>query len=310
MKEKLREYNSDPFAFFDNLKPSFRGRIFNPFIKFRLNRRLALLFAVFLGAVPWLLFGFDSCIAQPLMCLYRLPSFFLGHITFSEWASTWNEYYGKEMHYSAFLIYGLAYWVLSRHYDVKLGITKSKNVAFTLSLTLFSVAIFEWFWIYSYAHFQAQPWVMTFKFPQARIILQNLAFSTLGVLGTLYFWLDSYVYNPVKRGYDRLYKFRLDWKAALLVSVTVGLALLWVYYPFYVQQIEVHLETGEVWSSSTRFPQTLYTIDLNPIDGQNAGVWFFVENNWVHGLNTLVKAMLTVTVCYVGMVKEVKSKDG
>ena len=309
MNSKLKEFYANPFGFVDKLEPTFKGHVFNPFLKFRLNRRLAFFFAVGLGLVPWILFGFDSCIAQPLMCLYRLPGLLLGNLTFGEWAHTWTEYYGKEMHYSAFLIYGLTYWALSRHFDVKLGIEKSKNVAYAASLTFLSIAIFEFYWMYSYAIFQSQPWVTSPQLPQLRILIQNIIFLTLGFFGVLYLWLDSYVLNDKGKVAGRLYRFRFDKKALVLAGVTVSLALLWIYYPFGVERISVPLENGEVWTVSQRFPQTLYTIDVDPTDSVNAGVWFFVENNWVHGLNTLVKIMVTATVCYVGLVKEVKNGE-
>jgi len=121
-------------------------------------------------------------------------------------------------------------------------------------------------------------------------------------------WADSFILDAKGKVVRRLYRFRLDKKALLLIGVTVSLALLWVYYPFYVKKISVPLETGEVWVNSQQFPQTLYTVDLDPTDNVNAGVWFFIENNWVHGLNTLVKVMLSLSVFYVGMVKEVKNR--
>lgn len=287
----------------DELKPSFRGRVFNPFLKFRLNRRLAFLIAIFLGLVPWILFGFDSCIGQPLMMVRQVPQLLSGEITFAAWTQIWHDHYGKEMHYSAFLIYGLMYWALSRHLDCNFGIVKSKNVAYSAGLTLLSVALFEWYWILSYAHFQNQSWVATLRMPQFRIILQNILFIILGGLAVLYMYLDSFMLDKASKIIGRIYKFRVDKITLGLVALSVSLAALWWYYPFYVERIRVPLETGEVWTNANRFPQTLYTIDLNPTDSVNAGVWYFVENNWVHGLNTLVKVVWTLTIFYFGMVK-------
>lgn len=288
----------------DAIKLGYGSHFFNPFFKYRLNRKIAFLFAVFLGAVPWILFGFDSCIGQPLMLLSRFPSYILGEISLTTWVATWAEHYGKEMHYSAFLIYGLMYWAISRHLDKKMNIHKSKNVAFSLSFLLLSVAVFEFYWIFSFATFQNQSWIITFKFPQARILLQNIGFATMGALGILYFWLDSFVYDPIRRGYDRLYKLRVDPFAFLLIVATVILAYVWIRYPFEVERFSVTLETGETWTNTRYFPQTLYTIDLDPTDSVNAGVWFYMENNLIHALNTIVKTFVCLTFTYVAWVRK------
>lgn len=301
-KEDFETYYHDPFLFFDTLTPSFRGHIFNPFLKFRLQRRIAFFMAILLGLIPWILFGFDSCIAQPMMMLYRIPALLTNQITYETWLGTWSEYYGKEMHYSAFLIYGLMYWALSRHFDVNLGIKRSKNVLYSASLTFLSIALFEFYWMGSYATFQNQPWVISPRWPQLRIIFQNLAFLIVGVGTVVYIWADSYILEG-KKIVGRTYTFNLNRKALLLIGLSIGLALLWIYYPGYVERITVTLETGETWSNTSRFPQTLYTIDMNPNDNVNAGEWFFLENNMVHGLNTLVKVVWTFTIFYIGKLK-------
>jgi hypothetical protein len=58
-----------------------------------------------------------------------------------------------------------------------------------------------------------------------------------------------------------------------------------------------------VWQSSRLFPQTLYTVDLNPGDGINAGVWFWIQNDWIHAVNTGVKAIWAATVYFLFSVK-------
>lgn len=274
-----------------------------------LNRKAAFVIAIVcLGA--WMAFGFDSTPLQFIHVLYEgVPQFLLGKASLGDLVAIYNRYYGKEMHYSAFVIYGLMYWALSRHFNKKLGITKSKNIAFTCSLVFLSVAIFEFFWMGSFAFFQKQPWVITPKWPQLRIHMQNILFLTVGVLGVLYMWADSYILNEKGKTIGRWFKFRWDKVAVGLVGLSVGLALLWWFYPGYVERFSVQLETGQTWTNSPNFPQTLYTIDLNPEDSVNAGVWFFHENNAIHGLNTLVKAICTFTVFYIGMVKEVKNHE-
>jgi len=317
LQTKWKQFTLDPFGFVNQLEPSFKDHVFNPFLKFRLNRRLAFFFAMVLGLVPWVLFGFDSCITQPLMLLHKLPALLLGKTSFKVWIGNWSQYYGTAMHYSAFLTYGLMYWFLSRYFDKRLGIVKSKNVAYSAGLTFLSIGIFELYWQACFAVFQNQAWVFAFKMPQLRIILQNLIFGFVGGLAVLYMYVDSFsLWKPpnvanLKQHWriKRLYTFRVDKTALALVAVTVGFSLLWIYYPGYVKKFSVPLENGEVWTSSQRFPQTLYTIDVNPTDSVNAGVWFFVENDWVHGINVFVKALMALTVCYVGLVKEVKQGE-
>jgi len=270
-----------------------------------LNRKAAFVTAI-VSLCLWAVLGFDSTPLQFIHVLYEgIPNFIVGKASLNDLHVIYDSYYGREMHYSAFVIYGLMYWALSRHFNKNLGITKSRNIAYTCSLTFLSIAIFEFFWMYSYATFQHQAWVITPKWPQLRIQLQNILFVTIGVLGVLYMWLDSHVYNTVKKGYDRIFTFRWDLYAICLVCLSVLLAVSWINYTGYVEKISVPLETGEVWTNSGNFPQTLYTVDLNPNDNVNAGVWFYVGNDLIHGLNTLVKVVWTLTILYVGLVKKI-----
>lgn len=274
-----------------------------------LNRKAAFVVAmVCLGA--WLVFGFDSTPLQFIHVLYEgIPQFLLGKASLGDLVTIYSKYYGCEMHYSAFVIYGLMYWALSRHFHKNLGITKSKNIAFTCSLVFLSVAIFEFFWMGSFAYFQKQPWVITPRWPQLRIHLQNILFLTVGILGILYMWADSYILNEKRKAIGRWFKFRWNKIAIGLIGLSVCSVFLWWFYPSYVERFSVPLKTGETWTNSNLFPQTLYTVDINPSDNVNAGVWFYKENNAIHGLNTLVKILFTVTVFYVGLVKEVKEHE-
>ena len=270
-----------------------------------LNRKTAFATAM-ISLVLWMALGFDSTPLQFIHVLYEgVPQFIMGKASFNDLHVIYDSYYGKEMHYSAFVIYGLMYWALSRHFNKNLGITKSKNIAYSVSLTFLSIAIFEFFWMYSYATFQRQVCVITPKWPQLRIQLQNILFATVGVLGVLYMWVDSHVYNKIKKGYDRTFTFRWDLWAICFVLLSVLLAVSWINYTGYVERISVPLETGEVWTNSANFPQTLYTVDVNPNDNVNAGEWFYVSNDLIHGLNTLVKIVWTFTILYVGLVKKV-----
>jgi len=285
----------------DNLNLTFKGNNLNIFQKYKRVRVTAFGLAITCLAA-WIVFGFDSTPLQFVHVMYELPRFIMGHVSFDDLVVTYNTFYGKEMHYSAFVIYGLMFWFLSRHFEKHLGIKGSKNIAYACSLTFLSIAIFEFYWMGSFAYFQNQPWVITPKWPQLRIHMQNIAFLSVGVLGVLYMYADSFIMKG-KEIIGRNYHFNLNRKACVLVGLSVATALIWWYYPWHVEKFSVQLETGEVWSNGQQFPQTLYTIDLNPTDGVNAGVWFWKENNLIHGWNTLVKIFWTLTILYVGMVK-------
>lgn len=80
--------------------------------------------------------------------------------------------------------------------------------------------------------------------------------------------------------------------------------LFWIFYPGHVQLLTVPLENGGIWRSSRLFPQTLYTVDLNPADGINAGSWFWIENDLIHAVNTGVKFLWAIATYYVFRVRK------
>jgi len=250
--------------------------------------------------------GFDSTIGQLIHPVHALPKLLTGQMSLQAWAGLFHWQYGKEMHWSAFVIYGFMFWGLSHHFERSLNIKGSKNIAYATSLTLFSIAIFEFYWMICYALFQHQPWIITPQMPQLRIHLQNFAFLLVGGLGLLYLYVDSHKFDEADDVVGRFYKLRTDKSALGLITLTVLSGLLWIYYPGYVERFTVQLESGEFWSNTQFFPQTLYTIDMNPSDTVNAGVWFYHGNDWVHGLNALVKVLVSVTVMYVCLVKKVE----
>ena len=310
LKQSWNEFCKDPFDFVDNLKLiRWKGHYFNPFAKYVLNRRLAFVFAIFLGFVPWVLFGFDSCVAQVMMFIYKLPNVLMGKMSFDVFIQKyWVAYYGKEFHYNAVVTYGLMYWGLSRHYDKKFGITKSKNMAYSCAITWLSIGVFEFFWMGSFAFFQAQPWVLTFKMPQFNIIRQNIGFFVAGVVCIIYMYVDSHIFNSEGDAVGRSYTFRVDKKALFLIGLTVASCFFWWYYPFPTEQIIVETAVGP-WISSKLFPQTLYTISLDPTDNINAGTWFYVENNAVHAVNIGVKALMSLTIFYIFMFKPITKRE-
>ena len=310
----LSKFSEDPYAYVDNLNLTFKGHNLNLFQKYKKIQRMAL-WGSLISLFCWILFGFDSTPLQFLRVIYEQPNYFMGEISFSYLGNVYQEYYGKEMHYSAFVIYWGLFYFLSLSWE-KAGVTKSKNIVFSSAGMLLSVAVFEWFWILSFASFQNQPWVATWRFPQMRILLQNLVFSVAGgitipfLLTERYYWGSSIIHNVFgfkikgKEQLGRSYFFRArSWKLWILVAASILAALFWIYYPFHVDLLTVELETGEIWRSSRLFPQTLYTVDLSPGDGVNAGVWFWIENDLIHAVNTGVKFLWALCTYYVFRVR-------
>lgn len=93
--------------------------------------------------VLWILLGFDSTPLQFVHVLYEgIPGLILGQKGWGDLVSIYNANYGKEMHYSAFVIYLLLFYGLSKNWD-RLGITKSKNMAYSFGLTFLAIGMFE-----------------------------------------------------------------------------------------------------------------------------------------------------------------------
>lgn len=297
----FQKFVEDPFVFVDNLDLKIKGINLNIFQKFHHVQSVALYGALLCG-VAWLIFGFDSTPLQFVHVLYEgIPALISGESV--DLVAIYNSYYGKEMHYSAFVIYGLLYYFMSKNFE-RAGIKGTKNMVYSFAVMFFSISIFEWFWITSFAVFQNQPWAFTWQFPQMKILIQNSGFFVVGILTSLYMVTDRYFWNKNNEPTTR--RFWFNWKSPLFLLVlvsTVVATLFWIYYPLHVDPLSVELATGETWHNSRMFPQTLYTIDLNPLDGENAGVWFWIENNMIHGVNTLVKILFSISTYMAFRVK-------
>lgn len=295
---------------------SFKGYDLNIFHDDIGIRKVSLWFAlVCLGF--WVVMGFDSSPYQMLEALFQIPGLIMGTKNMGNLLSTYNSFYGKEMHWSAFVIYVLLYWGVSKNW-ARVGVVKTKNVVYSFAAMFLAIGVFEWFWMIGFATFQNQPWVIKWQWPQLRILLQNTVYTIFGVFAALYIWVDSHKFADGKvvveeqpdgkMVYPRNWLFDLNsWKLWIVVVAGVAAALLWIYYPWGVQQISVTLENGVVWHSSRMFPQTLYTVNLDPAGAVNSGVWFYVENNWIHGLNTIVKALFAGITYYCFKVKKVEA---
>lgn len=299
---KFSRFFEDPYAYVDRLVLTFKGHNLNLFQKYVKLQKMALWGAV-VCLVFWIILGFDSTPLQFLHVLYEgVPAWIQGTASQEDLGSIYQLYYGKEMHYSAFVIYFVLFYAISKSWE-KAGVVKSKNIVFSSAVMLLSVGVFEFFWIFSFATFQNQPWVATWKWPQMRILFQNLCFTMGGGITVLYMLTERWHWKG-REQLGRSYYFRLkSWAPWILLGVSFLGALFWIYYPFEVQLLTVELETGEIWRSSRLFPQTLYTIDLAPGDGVNAGVWFWIQNDLIHAVNTGVKVLWAITTYYLFRVR-------
>ena len=289
----------------DNIHLHFRGNNLNLFQKYVKLRNTAF-WAAMVCLAAWVVFGFDSTPLQFIHVIYDgFPGMIQGGFSLQDLTAIYNSYYGKEMHYSAFVIYFLLYAALSRSWE-KAGVSKSKNVVFSSAGVFLAISVFEWFWILGFSTFQYQPWVSTWRMPQLRILLQNTVFLVAAGFTLLYMLTDRWHWNGRIQG-DRAFFFMAkSWKLWVCVGLSVAAAFFWIYYPGQIQQISVELADGSVWRSSRLFPQTLYTVDLDPGDAVNAGVWFYMENDLIHLTNTFVKAVWALTTFMLLRVKPVE----
>lgn len=302
MGSRYQKFAADPFSYVDELSLSVKGNNLNLFQKFHRIQHIAFIGAIICLAA-WILLGFDSTPLQFVHALYEgIPPLLQGSGSWQSIINIYQAYYGKEMHYSAFVIYFLLYWGLSKSWE-KAGIVKSKNMVFSFAGMFLAIGVFEWFWILGFSYFQNQPWVSTWRFPQMKILLQNSLFTLAGGLTCLFMLTERWHWDGKIQGARAYYFQARSWKLWLLIGLSIASALFWIYYPGTVQLLTVPLENGQIWQSSRLFPQTLYTVDLNPQDGINAGVWFWIQNDWIHAVNTGVKAIWAATVYFLFAVK-------
>jgi len=203
--------------------------------------------------------------------------------------------YGIGTHFSAAVIYGIMFYTLSKYYE-KINIKGSLNLTMSMLLTAFSVGVFEFTWMASYYTAQHQTWVLAPLFKQVSILYQNLLFVSCGSVMIAVVALSRF-----QTRYPQI-SFRINKKLAFLILLTISLWSLWYFYPFPTTQLVVSLETGGVWKSFSNFPQTMYTIDVNPLDDVAIGVPFYVEDHLVHTINTVFKIVFAYTIFYFGKV--------
>ncbi len=90
--------------------------------------------------------------------------------------------YGTSLHYSVFVIYGLEYALLNWWMDKAENIRGVRNLTISVLWTIFSVAVFEWYWSLGYAVMHGEWWVIT---PVNHVYDELIAITLIGALGGL-----------------------------------------------------------------------------------------------------------------------------
>jgi len=90
--------------------------------------------------------------------------------------------YGTSLHYSVFFIYGLEFAALNWWMDTARKIRGIRNLIISVLWTVFSVAIFEWYWGFGYALLHGECWVLT---PLNTVYTELLVITVIGSLGGL-----------------------------------------------------------------------------------------------------------------------------
>jgi hypothetical protein len=240
------------------------------------------LFEIFflIPLIAWVLLGADSTVDQVANMLLNIPDFLLQRINVNQLFQIYNSYYGLGTHWSAAVIYSLLFIGLSKHLHDKLDVKNSLNISLTTGFVGLSIASFEFYWQFSYAYFQNQWWVLHLQFPQARILMQNMLLAFAGIL--------------VLAGLNwKEYTLNIDKVTILAFLGTLGLCLLWWYYPFPTTPLTVYIQGFGNWTSSTHFPQTMYTIQPSMTDA--FGNMYHVNDLGVHLVNNLAKIMMTLS---------------
>ena len=111
--------------------------------------------------------------------------------TFGIWM--WQGYdsgvaeYGTSLHWSFFVIYGLAFIYQSALYEEN-GLKGSLNLLATASFTVLGVAVFEWFWMISYAVFHGEWWILT----DNPLVPPNIYMTLNGLMWLPYIYAQGY----------------------------------------------------------------------------------------------------------------------
>ncbi len=285
------------FKRIDGMTGNFHGFSLSAILWNVTNWRKYFAFCAFVGGMAWILFGWDSTWSQATPYIDYFTQVFISNPVGAlragiPFARLWQEsrvFYGIGNHFSAPVIYGLAFVALSLYFE-RVGITKSLNFCATTALSLFSVGVFEVMWNSFYALFHGQVWAVTFQWKQVTNLLAFIGFITIGLLVFVYLALEGYRPNLGKR-------------SLALFLLTVVCWGFWINYPFAVGHVTVDTNVGP-WTNGDMFPQTYYAVDIDNSDGLAIGVPHYVQNDTIHFVNTLTKVVQTLFVLSVSMVRK------
>jgi len=254
-----------------------------------------LLYFVLLSIVLWVMLGFDSGVGILEDAVRNFPSLVKGNMSFDRYIDVSYTTYGRSFHFSSFVIYGLLFFALSK-YLTAIGVRQSRNVFYSIFLTILNVALFELIYMALFAHFQMHRNLMTWLVEDLWFLQQYFMMLLLGVLGFCAFWVESYKIEN-KKVVGRSYTFQPNKELMGILFIGIFVWTLWVCYPF-----GTTTATIAEWSSSSMFPQTHYAY----VDAE-----LYVRNDWLHAVNVVVKAMFALCQLYlITRFKPTTQEDG
>lgn len=235
--------------------------------------KVALVFAVCMVPV-WIILGYDSGVGMIEEAIKNLPQLLNAQITVQEWINIGYSVYGRSFHFSSYIIYGLLFFGCTKLLH-RLNIRQSRNVVYSGCLTVLNIAVFEWFYMGTFAIFQSGRNLIEWFITDLWFLQQYLLVLILGIIGLTLFIVESHQTNP------RSFKFHPNTTMFIPLVLTVAMFLTWINYPFISKQVSIG-----TWTSSHLFPQTHYAY----INAE-----LYVKNNVLHTVNLLVKTLFAVT---------------
>lgn len=276
------------FERIDNSKLNFLG--FNPLGALKnisIWRRY--IFLLLIGSTAcWAIFGWESTWSMAFHYIKSVPSLIFGQTTLAIVQTGAAQDYGIGQHFSSAVIYGITFLLLSFHLE-KVGIKKSLNFAATVAFSFMSVGIYEIIYNILYSNLQNQPWTFSLQWQQGLNITMFFFFAIAGAISLLYLYTCGYRPN-----FSRITQF------LLLGSILTY--CLWIFYPLPTTILKMETTTG-TWQSGSLFPQTMYAVDTNPLDGIAVGTAIYVQNDFLHFVNILNKVFISLTVLSFVMVR-------
>lgn len=278
----------DIFTRIDNFNHSFLG--FNPLGALKNIRvwRHYITILLLTSITCWVTFGWESTWNQLSETLRYLPSIIIGQTSPTSVLAISDRFYGIGQHLSSAVIYGICFLLLSIHLE-KLNIKKSLNFTLTVLLSFLSVGVYEIIYNVLYSNLQHQPWTFSLQLKQGLNISMFTFFIFVGAVSL--FYLYSLGFKP---------NFNKITKIFLIFSVLTY--ALWVFFPFPTTPLSINTTAG-TWTSTNLFPQTMYAIDINPLDSVAIGNPVYVQNDLLHLVNVLNKVFVSLTILSFVMIR-------